>query len=373
MSAKRETVVVAMSGGVDSSVAAGLLVREGHDVIGATLELRACTDDSDARWCCGTGATAQARAVAGVLGIKHYAVPCADTFADRVLRPAWEEYSRGRTPSPCVLCNRHLKFELLLERSRALGATRVATGHYARITRDAEGNPELRRGRDPDRDQSYFLHALDAEQLARARFPLGELDKRAVRGLAAEMGFANAERPASQDACFMAPDGSFAEGLRQLFDAPAQPGRIVDHRGAELGSHPGIHHYTVGQRRGLGVALGRRAYVARIDAASGTVVLSDDPAELEHDALSASGVTWCGPRPALPRPVEAQIRYRHRAVKALLDELAPDRIVLELEEPERAIAPGQAVVFYEGDRVLGGGWIDGGGTAPPESETSGDH
>jgi len=370
MTANRETVLVAMSGGVDSSVAAGLLVREGHEVIGATLELRACTDEGDARWCCGARATAQARAVAGVLGIKHYSIHAAEEFAGAVLRPAWDEYARGRTPSPCVLCNRHLKFGLLLERARALGATAVATGHYARITRDADGRPELRRGLDRDKDQSYFLHALDAAQLDRARFPLGELEKGRVRELARELGFANAERPASQDACFMAPDGGgFAEGLRQLFDAPAQPGSIIDSAGKVLGVHRGIHRYTVGQRRGLGVALGQRAYVTRIDAAANQVVLSVEPGELATSTLRVSGLRWTGEPPPLPAKLHVQIRYRHHAAKALIDEVSPGQLEARFEVPQHAVAPGQAAVLYDGDRVQGGGWIDG-GADPPESEAT---
>ncbi len=356
---KKETVVVAMSGGVDSSVAAGLLRRAGHEVIGATLRLRPCEghDDGEVSWCCSRGAEEQSRAVCGVLGIPHYVLDAAAAFEAAVLRTAWLEYDRGRTPSPCVICNEKIKFARLLELARKVGADRVATGHYARAHREG-GLPVLRRGADRQKDQSYFLFTLSREQLDAAVFPLGGYTKPEVRQLAREMGFANAERKESQDACFVMKEAGFAEALRLKFGGAARRGEIVDPAGNVLGAHDGVHLYTVGQRKGLGVALGSRAYVSRIDGDKRRVVLTDDPACLESRVLRASPVIWTGGVAAtLPRRCEAQIRYRHAPSPARV-EATDGGLSLTFDAPQRAVAPGQAAVLYDGDRVLGGGWID---------------
>lgn len=351
-----------MSGGVDSSVAAGLLKRAGHDVIGATLRLKPCgDDDGEVRWCCSRGAEELSRAVCGVLGVPHYVVDAADEFAEAVLRPAWDEYDRGRTPSPCVVCNEKIKMQLLLDLAHKLGADKVATGHYARVERDEDtGVPVLRRGVDRQKDQSYFLFSLPRKQLAAAVFPLGGYTKPEIRRIAKEMGFANAERQESQDACFVMAEASFAEALRQRFEGDPKPGRIVDPAGKVLGEHHGIHRYTVGQRKGLGIALGRPAYVSRIDGETREVTLTDDPDALESSTLTAAPLIWTGGvRTELPLRCVAQIRYRHKPRPALAEETPDGGLKLTFDTPERAIAPGQAVVLYDGDRVLGGGWIDG--------------
>ncbi|MCP4605511.1 MAG: tRNA 2-thiouridine(34) synthase MnmA [Proteobacteria bacterium] len=360
MSRINSSVVVAMSGGVDSSVAAGLLVQQGYKVIGATLLFRPCDDDGSVSWCCGRGAEEQARAVAEKLGISHYVVDCAKEFENSVLRPAWNEYDRGRTPNPCVICNQSIKFKLLGELAKKLNITKVATGHYSRIEDDtSSGTPMLLRGKDTSKDQSYFLFSLSKQQMKSALFPLGELSKTEVRRIAAEMGFPNANRPESQDACLGLEDGGFAEGLRKMFRASTRPGHIVDKRGNELGEHAGIHQFTVGQRKGLGIAMGCRAYVANIDTDRSQVTLSPDIEDLTSDSLTASNVTWTGGvHPELPLCVKAQIRYRHLATEATIDFEDRDRVVVHFDKPQRAVAPGQAVVFYKGDRVLGGGWID---------------
>ncbi len=369
MSGGERSVMVAMSGGVDSSVAAGLLVRQGFDVIGVTLLFSAC-DDETVNWCCGTPAQADARAVAQKLGIPFYTLDCAKEFESRVLRPAWEEYARGRTPSPCVVCNQQIKFELLLELGKKLGVQKMASGHYARIERDKKTDrPLLYRGNDPTKDQSYFLYSLSEEQLGNMLFPLGELKKSEVRKIAREMGLTNAERKESQDACFVYSDGSFAEGLRVRFDAPASSGLVVDNEGNSLGQHAGIHNYTIGQRKGLGIAVGRRAYVTHIDPNRSQVVLSDAEEDLESRYLWATETVWTGGRPtAFPVRCQVQIRYRHRPVAAVIASEEAGRVELRFDEPQRAVAPGQAAVFYIGDQVLGGGWIEkGGNEANPDA------
>jgi len=350
-------VVVAMSGGVDSSVTAALLLQQGYDVMGATLRFWRCEEgDEEAGSCCGLDAVAQARAAAGKLGIHHHVIDCRERFEDQVLRPCWEEYARGRTPNPCVLCNPRIKLSELLRQGRTLAAGLVATGHHARV---APGDPPaLLRGRDPNKDQSYFLFGLRPPQLASLLMPVGEMTKDRVRQAARALGLGNADRPESQDACLGGDDEPFAEALRRRFDAEAQPGEIVDTEGAVLGRHRGVHLYTIGQRRGLGVALGRRAYVVDIAAAARRVVVSTDEQRLRAGGLRASGVEWLVPPPAGELEATVQIRYRHRACAATVTPHGDDRASVRFAEPQRAVTPGQAAVFYDGERVLGGGWID---------------
>lgn len=354
---ERTRVVVALSGGVDSSVAAALLVQAGYDVVGITLRLRPCGDGTDPRSCCGVDGEASARSVAGRLGFPHYTLDVRGSFEVLVLRPAWEAYAAGRTPNPCVGCNRDVKFGLLMQRARALGADLVATGHHARVEIGPEGEPVLLRGRDAGKDQSYFLFALGRERLARALFPVGGMTKDEVRALAADLHLASADRPDSQDACIASRDG-FAEALRRELHGEARPGRIVDASGRLLGPHPGIHRFTVGQRKGTGVALGHPAWVRSIDAADGTVVLTEDPADLRAEGLVASGLTWLKDPPAEGFACTVQVRYRAPAVPATVDVGEGATASVRFERPVRAVTPGQAVVFYDGDRVLGGGWID---------------
>ncbi len=355
----KETVIVAMSGGVDSSVAAGLLKEAGYGIVGATLKLNPCQDDENVRWCCTRGAEEQARGVAGVLDVPHYTIDASKDFEDLILKHAWEEYDRGRTPSPCVMCNRQIKFRLLLELADKLGAQKIATGHYARLAIDDKTNsPVLTRGRDPGKDQSYFLYDLTPDMLRRTLFPLGIFKKTEVRAIAKRMGFANAERPESQDACFVYTDGSFAEGLRIRFGGDVRKGDVIDPDGNKLGEHIGIHRYTVGQRKGLGIALGKKAYVSRIVADTATVVLADNVEAIKASTVNASNINWLGDqKPGEPFDCQAQIRYRHKAGYATAT-IEGDTLHVEFTKPQGAIAPGQALVVYDGDRVLGGGWID---------------
>jgi tRNA-specific 2-thiouridylase len=354
-------IVVAMSGGVDSSVAAALLAREGHDVIGLSMQLydhSARDGEGQVRFgsCCTIDDLYDARRVAASLGIPHYIVNFERQFGETVVSNFIREYTSGRTPIPCVHCNGDLKFATLAERAGAFGAERVATGHYARVEPDGRGGFLLKRGRDGSKDQSYFLFTLTQQQLAHARFPVGDLDKSAVRDYARELGLAVSEKPDSHEICFVSA-GDHAAFIADHAAAPG-PGEIRDVAGNVIGEHAGIHHYTVGQRKGLGLSSPMRLYVVGIDAAQGAVTVGPREA-LERVELTASGVNWIAGRdPAAGTRATAQIRYRHRDGAVTITPLADRRVRAVFDEPQYAIAPGQAVVFYDGDVVLGGGWIE---------------
>ncbi len=351
-------VVVAMSGGVDSSVAAALLAEAGHEVIGVTLRMLACDDPDTRGSCCDLDAVAGARAVAAALGAPHYVVDAEDRFDRRVLRPAWEAYHRGRTPNPCVPCNEGIKWTELRRRADALGARWIATGHHARL-RSRDGAVELVRGLDPGKDQSYFLHRVPPAELARTLLPIGELTKDQVRAHARARGLPTAERRESQDACLASAEGGFAEALRQRFGAGAREGELVDDQGRCVGRHAGVHRFTVGQRRGLGVALGRPAYVRSIDADRARVVLTTDEDRLACRGLLATDLRWFrAPPPEGSVELDVQIRYRHRPVPATVELTPGGGARVTFSQPLRAVTPGQAAVFYNGDTVVGGGWIE---------------
>lgn len=352
----RTCIAVAMSGGVDSSVAAALLQRAGHDVIGLTLRLHVPGPDGAVHACGGDSAESAAAAVAARMGVPHQVIDLAPQFLAAVLRPAWDEYAAGRTPNPCVACNQAIKFGLLLDRARVLGAVALATGHYARVAPGPDGAPALFRGRDPAKDQSYFLHRIHPERLAAIRFPLGDLTKPEVRALAAEWGFENARRPDSQDACLAIGDLGFPETLRRLFGQAANPGPVVDESGRMLGTHAGVHGLTVGQRRGVGPALGRRAWVLRLD--GDRAVVTTDPDRLACTRFRVRPAPGHGRW--LPDGARAdcavQVRYRHVAVPCRVT-AGDGAWQVDAATPIRAVTPGQSAVFYEGDRVLGGGVI----------------
>lgn len=354
-----QRVVVAMSGGVDSSVAAALLAAQGYDVVGMSMQLYDQREDGPAFGsCCSLDDLYDARAVAARLGIPHYILNFEREFEETVVKDFVESYTRGRTPLPCARCNTDLKFTALLDRAQGLGADVVATGHYARRTVDPlTGRVSLRRGRDRAKDQSYFLFGLTQEQLRRACFPIGDLDKDAVRAHARQLGLRVADKPDSQELCFV-PSGGHAAFISAHTQQPPEAGAIVSRDGRTLGRHDGIHHFTVGQRKGLRLASGVPLYVLTVDAARNEIVVGPRAA-LERDSLTASHVNWIADaQPGVVLRVWAQIRHQHHPAMASVTPLADGQADVRFDAPQSAIAPGQAVVFYQDDEVVGGGWID---------------
>ena len=351
-------IVAAMSGGVDSSVAAALLVEQGLETIGLSMQLYDQRQEaSNFGSCCSLDDLQDARRVASMLGIPHYIVNFQQQFDAHVVSAFVREYASARTPIPCVRCNGDLKFTNLLDRAHGLEATSVATGHYARVDRDPLGRYVLRRGVDRDKDQSYFLFTLTQSQLACARFPLGDLRKPDVREYAASRGLPVADKPDSHEICFV-PDGDYAAFVERRAPDTATAGAIVDTGGRTLGQHAGIHRYTVGQRKGLGLSTSIPLYVVAMDASAQTVTVGPREA-IERRSLTASDVNWvAGEPPQQMMRVTAQIRHRHPAALATLHPQETTAAHLEFDDPQPAISPGQAVVFYDGDAVVGGGWID---------------
>ena len=352
-----ERVVVAMSGGVDSSVAAALLRDQGYQVIGATLRLWPPAGADTPGGCCGLDGVEEARRVAQVLGIPHYVLDMADVFAQEVVWHFCAEYLRGRTPNPCVRCNRFVKFDALLHKAGELGADLVATGHYARIEQ-ADGGYLLKKGLDSSRDQSYVLYAMAQRQLSRTLMPLGGLAKERVRQMARGLGLPVAGRAESRELCF-APDGDYGRFLRAVWPQAIGPGPILDGEGNVLGEHAGVLHYTVGQRRGLGVSRGGPWYVVAIDGERNALVVGARE-EVYGRELIASDVCWIADEPPRwPTGLKARIRYRHQEADAEVAPLPGGEVArVVFRRPQLAVAPGQAVVFYRDDVVVGGGTIE---------------
>ena len=354
---ERGRVVVAMSGGVDSSVAALLLAQAGYEVIGVTLRLWTLDRPHAApmsRGCCSAEDIDDARRVCQAIGARHYVVNAEREFRSRVVEYFFGEYERGRTPHPCIACNDRIKFDFLLERSLQLGADAVATGHYARIAESA-GAWRLLRATDPRKDQSYVLFGLGQEQLRRLLFPIGDLPKEETRRLAAEAGLSVATKPDSQEICFV-PQGDYRELLSRWMQ-PA-PGEIVDLEGRVLGTHSGVGFFTVGQRRGLGLTSSAPLYVINLDPQTRRVVVGPEEA-LNAGGLRAGRVNWiAGSAPQTPLEVGVKSRYKSQEAPATLYP-GENSVEVRFHEPQRAITPGQAVVFYSDDSVLGGGFIEG--------------
>jgi len=358
-----ERIVVGLSGGVDSSVAAALLVEQGFDVVGITLRVWPWRESADASQrfgsCCSPATVDDARQVARRLGIPYYLLNSEAEFERTVIEDFAREYEAGRTPVPCTVCNRDVKFGSLLARSRAWDAAAVATGHYARISRDpSSGRFLLWRGVDAQKDQSDFLWPLSQTQLAAARFPVGELTKPEVRDRARALGLVTADKPESQEICFI-PDNDYRGFLRRRIPQAFKRGPIVDTAGNMLGEHEGVAAYTVGQRRGLGLSTGRTLYVTQLDPARNTVIVGD-ASEVEVDRLVAEQVNWISiDRLQGPLEVAAQIRHRHIPARATIRPLGQG-VEVRFDVPQWAPAPGQSVVFYQGGMVVGGGIIAAG-------------
>lgn len=350
-------VLIAMSGGVDSSVAACLLKEAGYDCVGCTMRLYRGEENGGESRCCSLDDTEDARAVALRLGIRHYVFNFCDEFKKQVVDRFAAAYRAGKTPNPCVDCNRYMKFGKLLTRADELGCDFVATGHYARVERSG-GRWLLKKAADPEKDQSYVLFRLTQADLSRVLFPLGDLTKAETRRIAGENGFVNAEKPESQDICFV-PDGDHAAAICRLTGQPEREGDFVDAAGRVLGRHRGISRYTVGQRRGLGIAAAHPLYVVAVRAADNTVVLGEEK-DLYHKEMTLTDVHWiAGEVPAAPVSCAVKIRYRQKEQPAVVTPTGPDTAAVTFRSPQRAITPGQSAVFYDGDVVLGGGEIVG--------------
>ncbi len=363
-------IAVAMSGGVDSSTVAALLVRQGHNVVGLTMQLwnqrrlpELAVEGATGR-CCSLDDVYDARRVAEQIGIPYYVVNFEQQFEEHVVKPFVEEYLAGRTPIPCTLCNNYIKFDRFLEMADAVGAHQIATGHYARIRYDeASGRYQLLRAVDGGKDQTYFLCGLTQAQLARTMFPLGELNKPEVRELARSMDLAVAVKSDSQEICFV-PNGDYAAFLSAYLKETGVPerqtrGEIVSTDGRTLGEHRGVHHFTVGQRKGIGIAAREPLYVIATDPASQRVVVGGND-DLLRQRFFAKGVNWISVAAVTePRAAEVKIRNKHTPARATLHPTAdPSRIEVVFQEAQRAVTPGQGVVLFDGDMVLGGGWIE---------------
>lgn len=351
-------VVIAMSGGVDSSVSAALLQEQGYDVTGISLQLYDPLPRGDScrsKTCCSLDDVLDAGRVAKKLGIPFEVIDLRAEFKRSVIDNFISEYAAGRTPNPCIRCNDLIKFELLLERAIAMGADYLATGHYVRANRDEQGVYQLRTGLDPNKDQTYFLFTLNQKQLSKLLFPVGTFNKPFVRQLADKFGLPVAQKHESQEICFI-PDNDYA-GFLERNGLKPQAGEIVTLDGTVVGKHSGIHCYTIGQRKGLGVSWKTPLHVIQLDTVQNRVVVAE-VAELNRSSLTASKTSWIQPPASKEFRAECRIRYRHTPAACRVVVLADERIEVQFDQPQSSITPGQAAVLYDGDRVLGGGWIE---------------
>lgn len=357
----RKTVVVGMSGGVDSSVAAWLLKKQGYDVIGVTMQIwqeegRETAEEEGG--CCGLSAVDDARRVAGALGIPHYVMNFREEFKTCVIDYFIQEYLQGRTPNPCIACNRYVKWESLLKRSMDIGADYIATGHYAKVERLKSGRYALRTSISGEKDQTYALYNLTQEQLARTLMPVGDYSKEEIRKMAGDIGLSVAGKPDSQDICFV-PDGDYGSYVQEHAEREILPGNFVLPDGTVVGQHRGIAYYTVGQRKKLGLSLGRPAFVLEIRPEDNEIVVGSGE-ESMSSCVRAKNVSFMSVSDLEePLRVWAKIRYNHKGAWCIVEKTGKDEILCTFDEPVRAVAPGQAVVLYDGEYVLGGGTITG--------------
>ena len=351
--------VVAMSGGVDSSVAALELKRKGHDLIGVTIKTwpkEECGAGGE-KLCCSLEAVQYARSVAEELEMPYYIVDLSKEFAETVKNYFADEYTRGRTPNPCIYCNSRIKFGYLLQKARELGADKLATGHYARVV-ESGGRHYLAEAKDKWRDQSYFLYDIPRDVLPSVIFPLGEYAKEEVREAAMRQNFMSAWRKPSQDICFATAEGDYRKYLADMGLEAFEPGDILDISGKAIGRHKGIASYTIGQRRGLGLAMHEPVYVLKIDAVNNTITVGDKSHAM-HKKIRVAGFNWLiFDKLTEPRKFEARIRYRGKRSEALVSPWGDDEAIVEFTKPQFAPTPGQAAVFYDDDIVAGGGWIE---------------
>ena len=361
---KKKKVVVAMSGGVDSSVAAALLKEQGYDVIGVTMNLFSLSKqycrDENLKSCCGWGAIEDAHSVAIHLGIPHYVLDLKKNFSRKVIDDFCQEYTRGRTPNPCIRCNQYIKFDSLMKRVTKLEAEYLATGHHALNMYDSGRNRYfLKKGKDPYKDQSYFLYTLTQDQLSRLLMPIGNFTKEEVRKKAQELSLPVAKRPESQEICFI-PDKNYVHFLQGRIPEAFRAGTIVDNEDQIKGKHDGIHNFTIGQRKGLGIAAPHPLYVIDIRSEENTIVVGTDDQLYKKELLASQINVISEEKLGEPLAVKAKIRYKHKEAKALLIPRNSGQAIVKFEKSQRAITPGQAVVFYDEDVVFGGGIIESG-------------
>ena len=354
----KKKIVVGLSGGVDSSVAAHIYVEKGYEVIGVTLKMKSCDDSKEkTKACCGLDDNIQARLVAEKLGIRHYFLDVRLTFKEKIIDYAWQEYSRARTPNPCVWCNHYLKFGSMLDFAKELDAVGVITGHYAILKRNKNGKVKIFKGIDDNKNQTYFLAALTQYQLNHSYMPLGDLKKTEVREIANNLDLPSAKKAESQDACFGYKGETFAQTLSRLNNSKLKPGNLVNGMNEIIGKHNGIQNYTIGQRKGLGVALGKPAYVTSINLEDNSVQISTDKDKLLCHKFKAINMNWLD-FDHDKFECDVQTRYRQTPTKAIVYKKAKSTAEIEFLSPVRAVTPGQAVAIYNKDQLVAGGWID---------------